>query len=54
MTEERNEKTHKNCGGEVVWREPSKDRNAHFEMAGLCLKCGIYPITLEDIDNFEE
>nr|BDI55047.1 MAG: hypothetical protein [uncultured archaeon] len=54
MTKEKNEKTHKNCGGEVVWREPSKKSKAWFERAGLCLKCGEYPICIENIDNFEE
>ena len=49
-------KRHKGCGGEVVWREPSKEAmpQAWFKRAGFCLKCGTFPINIEDIVNFEE
>lgn len=44
-------KTHRNCGGKVIWKEPEFD--ACYERAGYCTKCGEYPITIEDI-IFEE
>ena len=40
-------KTHKDCGGTVVYREPHAP--THFAYAGYCLKCEAFPISEEDI-----
>jgi len=40
-------KTHRGCGGEIVYREAI---NQHYDQAGYCLKCEMFPIAEEDID----
>ena len=42
------EKWHKNCGGKVVYREPSQI-GVGFEKAGFCFKCDAYPLSEEEI-----
>lgn len=42
-------KRHRKCGGEVLWREPPREWNAHYERSGWCQKCDAFPIPIEDI-----
>ncbi len=45
-----NPKLHKGCGGEVVFREPENELQAHYSRAGWCLRCDCFPIDIEDIE----
>jgi hypothetical protein len=41
-------KVHKGCGGTVIWQEP--DFHTYYDFAGLCIKCGAFPLAEEEIE----